>query len=543
MTEYSSQPLMSSSELTIRVSDLPKSERFYERILRPIGYQSQSRVSHDLSDGRHTIEATFGPVNTYRVDLRLSQTSQHTLPSKAERAQIDFYANSVSAVRQFFDTAVRSGASIVAHPSADGGQFMAGIRDPDGHIVYAVYSNPMTAAPREDRLTVAGKPASENSSDNNSTILSWAKGVADETMPQQVPGPRTATTKSVASPHATRLQRSPSAARTRRPASPSPAHSQRMATRHDDVNVKNIIAGAVAASAGAALAFGAYKEYTDSRQRESDHRRLLRRREELEAEAQAHARRSNAVAKRPADRDSGYYSINSVTKIYGNQRSQRPQSNTLKDQGRSQRSYERSRTGAYPDPRSQSVETSASESTAKPRKAIEARPSSSRRSRRGSETNFVDNRRNYITVYQPPSKPSRPTPPMMVSSYERESESRSHRHSTSRVAYPASKETTKRLEYHTESKPSSRTARPSKAASRAATGQSISTTRTARYASLPPSTIKTNTTVREARKKPLPSTPSRSKAGSLFEDLPSLAPGDSISNVSTNRDSRVTARG
>lgn len=391
---------MSSSELTIRVQSLAAADKFYDKILRPIGYQFQSRVRHDLSDGRHTIESTYGPVNTDRVDLRLSQSSQRTIPSKEERAQIEFHAPSVFAVRQFFEAAVQAGAKIAAHPRAEGGRFTAGIRDLDGNIVQAAYDNPMAAGSKDDRLAVSRRPASEGDSDNNSTIVNWVRGVADDTTPQHPPepGPRMVVPKSSAPIQASRSRNSTSVPRTRRPASPLPARSHQRATDHIDLSVKNIIAGAVAISAGAALAFGAYKEFADSKERENDHHRAFRRREELEAEVRAHARVSDGVAKRSADRHSGYYSVTSVTTIVHGKQSPPPPDYTSKDGRRSYRLHERPHARTYSDPRSRSTASSASASTIKPLRAIEARPSSSRRSRRGSVPVVAIKKRSCVTV-------------------------------------------------------------------------------------------------------------------------------------------------
>lgn len=518
---------MNSKEILLKVKDLQTSISFYNEVLCPLGYGIISRTRHELAN-ETTLDTTFGPFNTNRVDLRLAQI-EHLDPSNVgslsrDRPRVEFTAPSTLAVRQFYTAATRWRVRPVNPPTPSTDSLFAVVEDPDGNKIEARYNG--CSSPRPSG-TVARQPVpreapSEGTADTS--IDKWRVGVADYCTPINGPPPAQPARRALSS---TSTAETIKPARTIMKARDSQDASQLRdhysAPQADGINARHVVAGAAAAAAGGALAYGVYRELSDSKEQERDFNRAVDRRKELEAEARSHARRADKP-RRLADRDSGYYSTSS---------------NTAHQEGGPSTNRRESTQHARVDNRSGRKSASPPKAT----KMIAPAAAPSYGSRRPSQPSTMD-KRGHISVSQAPSKPSMLVSP---SAYPRRHESRStsrrpatpqlptsrsdKSHTTvRRLTYPKSKEPAK-LQTRTASKATTRAPmRPdSKGPSKPPSYRTAASNRTAHNAPLPASNIRTTSTHRTAGRKPSYATSSRSRARSALDDLATVAPSDSVS--------------
>lgn len=537
-------------EITFKVSSLAEATSLYESALRPLNYGCISSVEHSNTHGRKlSSTVAFGPTGSKRVDLVLSQSSHSRRPPPEEGPpRLCFHADDRHAVRDFYKAACNAGASPVVPPMVEGLRFHAIVSDCDGNQIEAACSE------REhDVEPIAQLKETASTNDDNSKIEQWIddmpRNMVNPVAPEYTSAPRyVAEPASFIPPsHYSPPSQYQQYANTRR-RSPYTTGQGSHSDHGYEFNVKNIIAGAATAGVVGALAYGAYKEVTDSKEREDDYNRMLHRRSQIEEEARAHARYADDI-RRTRSRDSGYYSINEVTTTHV--RKHKPLSPTKevvtpRAPSHSRRDPIRSET--YPQP-SRRSEISSGASTVKPLRRSDPRPAPTRSSRRESEPAASD-RSNYYHM-QPPSKPSRPLPPPAPSAY-REPQPPPRRSSSSHApSADTSKSSVKKLQYyraetrgpsnasskHTDRPPSKQ---DSRAPSRSSTSRPPSSNYTARYAPLPASNIgsrRTSSTVRTARANTLP----RNRADRALHDLASVTCDDSASNVGTRRSSRMTS--
>jgi catechol 2,3-dioxygenase-like lactoylglutathione lyase family enzyme len=122
----------------IRVADCPRSKRFYEVVLAPLGISLQKELTPEMTGG----EAHCGFGGTESVDFWIGTTSD---PASGP-VHVAFIAKDRAAVRAFHAAAMGIGATDnggpglrpIYHPEYYG----AFVLDPDGNNIEAVCHNP-----------------------------------------------------------------------------------------------------------------------------------------------------------------------------------------------------------------------------------------------------------------------------------------------------------------------------------------------------------------------------------------------------------------
>lgn len=119
--------------MSIGVSDLRASRRFYLAALAPLGFVEQGGWSEDAR------ETAFGP-----DDLDDFAISTHYPPTTG--GHVAFAADSREQVDAFYDAAIAAGGTDNGGPGVRSeyspGYYGAFVLDPDGHNVEAVYHEP-----------------------------------------------------------------------------------------------------------------------------------------------------------------------------------------------------------------------------------------------------------------------------------------------------------------------------------------------------------------------------------------------------------------
>ena len=111
------------------ISDLERSQRFYERVLEPLGYRFLLRDGAAAGFGRDVW--SFGIVATAAPLPKL-----HVAFEAASRLQVDhFFATALSA-------GARPNGSPGIRPAYDPNYYAAFVHDPDGHNIEAVCRQP-----------------------------------------------------------------------------------------------------------------------------------------------------------------------------------------------------------------------------------------------------------------------------------------------------------------------------------------------------------------------------------------------------------------
>jgi catechol 2,3-dioxygenase-like lactoylglutathione lyase family enzyme len=118
--------------MTIGVSDLPASRRFYLAALAPLGLVEQAGWNHDAR------EVLFGPegIDDFAISLEYPTGGGHVAFATDSREQVD----------AFHDAALAAGGTDNGGPGVrpeySAGYYGAFVLDPDGYNIEAVYHEP-----------------------------------------------------------------------------------------------------------------------------------------------------------------------------------------------------------------------------------------------------------------------------------------------------------------------------------------------------------------------------------------------------------------
>ena len=119
------------NHVQIKVEDLDTSRRFYDAIMRTLGYQIVLEIDKTVIG--------YG-VNVHDM-FEIRQSNNGALLSRA--VHVAFNASSLESVDDFYQTAIQKGAKCNGipgfRPEYEEGYYAAFVIDPDGHNIEAVY--------------------------------------------------------------------------------------------------------------------------------------------------------------------------------------------------------------------------------------------------------------------------------------------------------------------------------------------------------------------------------------------------------------------